>query len=81
MRLMNMKKNYSKPSVYFEDFSLMDAITAGCGYPAQHANQMECSCEIEYGGMRFTIFTDGNEACDAIYQPYEVGITDVIFPS
>ena len=81
VKVMNMKKNYSKPALVFEDFSVMDAITTGCGYPAQHAEKASCSCKIEYGGINFITFIDGNTACEVPYQAIEVGISDVIFPS
>lgn len=81
VKVINLKKNYIKPALYFEDFSIMDAITTGCGYPAQHADKTSCSCDVEFGDI-LKIFIDGNNACQVTYEPAEVGIpADFIFPS
>lgn len=43
MRVIVMKKTYKKPVLYFEDFTLMDAITSVCLITAQHASKYDCS--------------------------------------
>jgi len=37
-----MRKVYSRPVLVYEDFALMDAISASCLVPAQHENKYTC---------------------------------------
>ena len=52
-----MKKKYTKPEIMFEDFSLNNAITAGC---EKIATAVENACayvvETDYG--TYKVFTD-----------------------
>ena len=73
-----MKKNYSKPVLIYENFSLMDAITASCMVPAQHADEYTCAWYNEDFGNIFTLGVVA--ACEWGYEPYEIG-QDVVFPS
>lgn len=54
-----MKKNYSKPDILFESFSLCSSIAAGCARPIRTAVQMQCAL---MAGNR-AIFTDQVFAC------------------
>lgn len=49
-----MKKTYSKPEIFFEDFSLSTSITAGCDI--DHGTQAKDQCGYYFGrdGMIFT---------------------------
>lgn len=73
-----MKKQYSKPVLYFEDFTLMDAITAACMVPAQHADKYNCAWYSDDFGCN--VFTELVAACDYIEVAHEIP-QDVVFPS
>lgn len=73
-----MKKQYSKPVLYFEDFTLMDAITAACQVTAQHADQYTCTWYNKDFGVNIYVETLG--ACEFYEVPHEVP-QDVVFPS
>ena len=52
------KKKYSKPEIFFEDFSLSTNIAAGCEYqPLNNAGD----CGVQWG--RHTIFLEGMSGC------------------
>ncbi len=57
--MKNMKKQYVKPELYFENFELSANIATLCGIGVGHA---EVSCRYTVAGGR-TIFTETN--CDA----------------
>lgn len=73
-----MKKNYSKPVLIYENFSLMDAITASCMVPAQHTDKYSCAWYNE--DFECSIYTQFVGACDFIEEAYEIP-QDVVFPS
>ena len=54
-----MKKNYSKPDILFESFSLCSSIAAGCARPIRTQAEMQCAL---MAGNR-AIFTDAVNAC------------------
>lgn len=73
-----MKKTYKKPVLFFEDFTLMDAITSVCLITAQHANKYTCSWWNDDFGLKIYVTGAGS--------PCEVDIIgevdqDVVFPS
>ena len=76
--MISMKKAYKKPELFFEDFTLMDAITASCMVPAQHTDKYSCAWYNDDFGVN--IYTQFVGACDYIEEAYEVG-QDVVFPS
>ena len=60
-----MKKTYSKPDIFFEDFSLSTNIAAGCElYPTEYAGD---SFVVEFGGD--ILLSD--KPCDKIIQDGE----------
>ena len=73
-----MKKQYSKPALCFEDFTLMDAITVSCMVPAQHADKYTCAWYSE--DFAYNVFTELVAACDFVEVPHEIP-QDVVFPS
>ncbi len=60
-----MKKTYSKPEIYFEDFSLCTSIATNCEIKID--NQSEGTCGYAYeGGYGETMFTvmAGTQVCN-----------------
>ena len=55
------KKAYQKPKLLFEDFTLMDAITATCAIPAQHGDKYTCAWFDD--STQYNIFTEFVSAC------------------
>lgn len=51
-----MKKTYAKPEIMFEDFSLSNAITAGCEKIAQ-ATENACAYIVSTNYGDFNVFT------------------------
>lgn len=49
-----MKKVYTKPEIMFEDFSLNNSITAGCGKIIGNQAEYECPLYVEGVGNVFT---------------------------
>lgn len=49
-----MKREYSRPDIIFEDFSLSAAIAAGCGEKTNTPSQYSCGLDFGPGGMVFT---------------------------
>ncbi len=49
-----MKREYSRPDIIFEDFSLSTAISAGCGEKTNTPSQNICGLEFGPGAMVFT---------------------------
>ena len=54
-----MKKAYSKPEIFFEDFSLSTSITAGC--EKRPANATDDGCGVRWGNI--FIFTANVSGC------------------
>ena len=54
-----MKKNYSKPDIVFDNFSLCSSIAVGCARPTNTPSQGACPLVI--GGR--PLFIDGVAAC------------------
>ena len=52
-----MKKTYAKPEIMFEDFSLSNAITAGCEKIALEAMD-QCAYEVVTSYGNFKVFLD-----------------------
>ncbi len=74
-----MKKMYQKPELFFENFSLMEAITA-CKVTAQQGDPSQCSW-YDAEGFGVNIFTaDTVMTCDYFMDPFEVG-TEFVFGS
>lgn len=78
MKVMNMRKEYKKPSLIYEDFRLMDAIASNCMIFGQHDSKLTCSWFSE--DFDCNIFTQGVDDCDFIYDAYEIP-EDIVFPS
>jgi hypothetical protein len=57
-----MKKIYSKPDIYFEDFSLSTNIAAGC--ELQPINAEDTQCAVVYG--RYHLLADDTHCTRAI---------------
>ena len=60
-----MKKNYSKPEIVFEDFSLCTNIAAGCEVKLDTPTANSCGYQPE--GLTYTIFLEGMNGCDRKY--------------
>lgn len=74
-----MKREYNKPALAFESFSLMDAVAATCLVKAQHDSQTTCAWYNE--DFEVNIFeTSIVSACEFDYVAVEVP-QDVVFPS
>ena len=60
-----MKKTYSKPEIYFEDFSLCTSIATGCEIIVPGPSQNQCGYAYE-GGNGQTMFTAqmGTSVCN-----------------
>ena len=56
-----MKKAYSKPDIYFEDFSLSTNIAAGCERIPN--NNSDITCGVKWSKGVF-IFTEGVSGCN-----------------
>ena len=52
------KKKYSKPDIYFEDFSLSTNIAAGCEKQPSNATE---DCGVRWGNI--FIFIEGINGC------------------
>lgn len=55
-----VKKNYSKPDILFEDFSLSTNIAAGCEVKTNTSGMDECG--VKYGPT--TVFVSGVDECE-----------------
>lgn len=55
------KKAYKKPELFFEDFALMDAITASCATAAQHGDKYTCAWLDD--STQCNIFTEPVSVC------------------
>ena len=55
-----MKKNYTKPYIVFESFSLSQNIAAGCEVKTSTPSQMQCAYEDDFGTP---IFLESVSAC------------------
>ena len=55
-----MKKEYSKPMAFVEDFSLQTSIAAGCDIPAPLPTKDECGYPIPGIG---NVFVSGANGC------------------
>ena len=62
-----MRKAYSKPEIFFEDFSLTTNITAGCEYIA-NATENKCGYSVANSGIVV--------CADTAYCTYTQGVTD-----
>lgn len=62
-----MKKQYKKPLVLFDNFSLSTNIAAGCEYSTNFAMD-QCGYQFSYG---MDIFTDANSGCNYKVNPDE----------
>ena len=56
-----MRKYYSKPEIFFEDFSLSTSITAGCEVQTKTPSQNQCGVLFEGTGY---VFMTGMTGCD-----------------
>lgn len=79
MRVIVMKKTYKKPVLFFEDFTLMEAITSSCAIGAQHENKYTCAWWNEDFGM-YIYDTVQVSSCQIDEIAYGVP-QDVVFPS
>lgn len=61
-----MKKNYVKPEIMFEDFSLSNSIAAGCEYEANSAQDM-CGYKLMSGQIVFTGDIGGCDYTENVY--------------
>lgn len=74
-----MKKVYKRPELFYENFSLMEAIAA-CGFTAQH--ESGASCSYYDPDFDLNIFTMGLvETCEVGADFYENTHATYIFPS
>ena len=74
-----MKKQYSKPELYFEDFTLAEAIAA-CGIIAGPTDGITCTWEGLYPG--WPVFNRAaNPACVTDFSDYEESLVASIFGS
>lgn len=73
-----MRKVYTNPELFYEDFTLMDAITASCMIPAQHADKYTCAWYNE--DSECNVFTEFVSNCEFIEVAHEIP-QDVVFPS
>lgn len=73
-----MRKVYTKPELFYEDFTLMDAITNACMVPAQHADKYTCTWYSE--DFECNVFTELVGTCEYIEVANEIP-QDVVFPS
>lgn len=60
-----MKKNYSKPEIVFEDFSLCTSIAANCEFKNNGPSSNQCGYQPE--GLPYTIFLTGMSGCARKY--------------
>ena len=65
----NMKKQYVKPELYFEDFELSTNIATGCGTIVEHADG---ECTYVQPGIG-TVFTTNIAGCE-YKNPDDVGV-------
>ncbi len=64
---LKVKKPYSKPEIFFEDFQISTSISAGCEKKNENFGQGECA----YILGRFHCFTSNVSACtDKCYEGY-----------
>lgn len=61
----NMKKQYVKPELYFENFELSMNIAAGCAIATQHADYV---CPYTITSMNRTIFSSKESGCTTLTQ-------------
>lgn len=74
-----MRKEYSKPALVYEDFTLMDAVAASCLVPAQHANKYTCAWYND--DFEVNIY-DTLLVSDCEFEEIAVEVPqDVVFPS
>lgn len=74
-----MKKLYKKPELFYENFTLMEAITA-CKVTAQQGDPSQCSW-YDLEGFGTVVFTPETVmTCALYYEPFEVG-TEFVFGS
>lgn len=57
-----MKKNYVKPEIMFEDFSLSNSIAANCEKITRTQTENACGYEIGISGQ--IVFIDENTGCN-----------------
>ena len=72
------KKAYQKPSLLFEDFTIMDAITVTCAIPAQHGDKYTCAWFDD--SIQNNVFTEVVSACIVTEGMYDVP-QDIVFSS
>lgn len=65
--------------VYYEDFSLMDAISATCILPAQHEDKYACAWYDE--AIQKHVFTDFVNTCEVKENLYDIPPYDNVFSS
>ena len=69
-----MKKTYTKPMLYAEEFQLVEHITLTCAkdaFIAHHSTGWTCSIEWNDNGKQRVMFTDQNSSCDGAVGAYE----------
>lgn len=57
-----MRKAYSKPEIFFEDFSLTSSIAAGCGITTDLQNAGTCGVSVS----GYNVFFTGMQGCNDI---------------
>ena len=79
MKVMNMRKEYTKPALLFEDFRLMEAIANSCALEGQHENKYTCSWWNDDFGMHIydTLLVSSCEIDEIAVEVPQ----DVVFPS
>ena len=66
--MKNMKKQYVKPELYFENFELSANIATGCEAPTNHTKDQ---CAYSAGGE--SVFVEGVTNCTTITQDGQWG--------
>ena len=62
-----MKKQYTAPEIFFEDFTLSQSIAGGCESIVNNASKGNCAV---LGSGNIGVFTDGINGCD--YDPKDL---------
>lgn len=74
-----MKKVYSKPDVFFEDFSLSTNIAAGCEEKANFAEET-CGLEVEFTDtITVTLLNGDISACAPECDPKDYGYNNLCY--
>ena len=58
-----MKKTYSKPDIFFEDFSLSTNIAAGCEEKPSAHSGVETACGVKWSAGVY-VFTEEMDGCN-----------------